>query len=197
MPTLPSQNTAHPKLTYLISTAFYDWVRRSGVNLNITQLIKTLNSPLKYNGSGPQVHWFQIQQDGSINYTVTSTTQKNLCVSQDQWRAISGLAIDLSLNGSVSSNIANYNFYDVELTDFVNKEGRINGGKHGGEPLSNPGVMVNNPSAANYTAQTLQENPTLPYQSFLTNSGANVARPTYTSEGIAFDVTFRQRQIPQ
>jgi hypothetical protein len=185
---LPAADPGHPPFTNLVSIAFYDWVRRAGTNVNITSLLKCLTDPLDFSHTGPQIHMFQIRPDGSVNYSVKSMPQVNMGVSQNQWRAISGLGFDcLSPDGKSG------NCFDLQLTNFVYQEGRIRGGKHGGEPLPNPGVLTTNPLAAVANPPTLLENTTWPYQSFTTNSGTPVVRPTYNNEGIAVDLAFRLR----
>jgi hypothetical protein len=189
---LPGASPTHPQFNYLVSVGFYDWLRRAGTSLNISQLMTLLTTPLNYSGSGPQIHSFEPQADGSFKYSVRSATQTNLTVSQHQWSAISGLGLDSTLRKNVNTTI----YYDLQLTDFTYQPGRINGGKHGGEPLSYPGVMKSNPNAGNTTVQTMLENSQWMYRSFSTNSGSDVVRPTYNSSGISFDFAFRLRQNP-
>jgi hypothetical protein len=189
---LPGASPTHPQFSNLISVGFYDWLRRAGPNLNISQLMSILTTPLNYSGNGPQVHFFEVQTDGSIKYTVQSASLANLVISQHQWGAISGLGLDSAAKKNMNSTI----YYDLQLTDFTYQPGRINGGKHGGEPLSYPGLMKPNPNAKNSLVQTLLENSQWMYRSFLTNSGADSVRPTYNNSGIAFDFTFRLRQNP-
>jgi hypothetical protein len=189
---LQGVSPTHPQFNNLISVGFYDWLRRSGTNLNIAQVMSILTTPLNYSGGGPQVHFFEVQTDGTIKYTVQSASQTNLAISQDQWGAISGLGLDSAAKKNMNITL----YYDLQLTDFTYQPGRINGGKHGGEPLSYPGVMKPNPNAGNSLVQTLLENSQWMYRSFLTNSGADSVRPTYNSSGIAFDFTFRLRQNP-
>ncbi len=185
--TVPGQSKTHPQFTYLISVAFYDWLRRAGSNVNVTQLMQTLGKPLNYSGNGGQTIAFQVQPNGSIKSTVNSFAQTNLCVSQNQWRAISGLG----LNTALTSNPA-VRYYDLQLTDFVYQEGRIKGGMHAGEPLPIPGILKANPNGKTTTIQTMWENTTWSYQSFQTASGS-VLRPTYQNPGAAVDLTFRLR----
>jgi len=185
---LPNADPSHPPFTQLVSIAFYDWVRRAGTNINITSLLTALKNPLQYSGNGPQIHMFQVQPDGTVSYTVATMPQVNRCVSQNQWRAISGLGFDCP-----SANGKSVDCFDLQLTNFVYQEGRIKGGKHGGEPLPNPGVLTTNPAGAVATAPTLLENTAWPYQSFSTNTGTPVVRPTYNKEGIAVDLAFRLR----
>ncbi len=189
---IPAASPTHPQFDSLVSVGFYDWLRRAGTNLNLTQLMNVLTTPLPYSGNGPQVLCFDVQTDGTIKCTNRAATQTNLCVSQRQWAAISGLGLDSAQVKNINTTL----YYDLQITDFTYQPGRINGGKHGGEPLSYPGIMKANPNAANNVVQTLLENSQLMYRSFLTNSGSNYVRPTYNTPGIAFDFTFRLRQNP-
>jgi len=103
-----------------------------------------------------------------------------LCVSNNQYRAVSGLGI-------VSSN---QNSYDLQITDYGHLPGRTNGGLHAGQPLDSPGITGMNPNAGSYVSGSMFENTTWPYEEFLQGSGI---RPTYNKEGIAVDFTVRQR----
>jgi hypothetical protein len=103
-----------------------------------------------------------------------------LSVSNNQYRALSGLGL-VSKNG---------NSYDLQITDYGRLPGRKNGGIHAGEPLNVPGMMGSNPASASYVAGGMYENTTWSYQEYLTGSGV---RPTYNSEGIASDFTIRMR----
>ena len=172
----------HPQFSYLLSIGFYDWVRRAGEVINVQNLVNTLNAPLTAM-SGPQIHNFQIMPDGTIKYTSYAAPQQNYAVSNNQWRALSGLGFSSS-NGSK---------YDLQISNFVWQEGRMYGGKHGGEPLDKPGVLVANPNPFTASPATaVFENPNWMYEAFLPGQN-NVTRPTYQSEGIACDFTFRQR----
>jgi len=174
-------NGGHPRFTYLLSVAFYDWVRRAGDVVNVQNLVNTLNTPLA-SGNAPQIHNFQMMPDGTIRYTTYPAPQQNYSVSNNQWRALSG-------QGFASNN---GNQYDLQITNFVFQEGRMYGGKHGGEPLDSPGQLTINPNPWVVSPATaIFENSTLPYQSFLPGQN-NVTRPTYQSEGVACDFTFRQ-----
>ncbi len=73
--------------------------------------------------------------DGTIQYTSYVAPQQNYSVSNNQWRALSG-------EGFASTN---GNQYDLQITNFVYQSGRMYGGKHGGEPLDNPGKLIANP----------------------------------------------------
>jgi hypothetical protein len=185
--TLPSTlfpsglNGGHPQFTYLLSVAFYDWVRRAGEVVNVQNLVNTLNAPLTAM-NGPQIHNFQMMPDGTIQYTSYVAPQQNYSVSNNQWRALSG-------EGFASTN---GNQYDLQITNFVYQSGRMYGGKHGGEPLDNPGKLIANPHPFGVSMATaIFENSSWNYQSFLAGPN-NVTRPTYQSEGIACDFTFRK-----
>jgi hypothetical protein len=172
----------HPQFSYLLSIAFYDWVRRAGAVVNVQNLVNTLNAPLTVM-PGPQIHNYQMQPDGSIKYTSYAAPLQNYVVSNNQWRALSGLGF----------NSSNHSQYDLQISDFAWQEGRMYGGKHGGEPLDRPGVLIANANPFAATPATAEfENPNWMYEAFLPGQN-NVTRPSYQSEGIACDFTFRLR----
>src|SRR5262249_49488987 len=128
---------------------------------------------------------FHLTSTGAITNDSVAWGPTNFCVSNNQFRAISG--------GGLCST--NNNTYDVQITDFVYQRGRANGGLHAGEPLDYPGPTGTNglSSPGPHTGNTMYENTTWSYQEFQTGSAA--VRPTYNTDGIAVDVTFRMRHV--
>ncbi|MGH9547988.1 MAG: hypothetical protein ACRD3W_01385, partial [Terriglobales bacterium] len=171
----------HPTYGNAISIAYYDWIRRCGTKLDVSAVVNMLNNPL--NAGAAQMHQFQMTPDGAIDYQVLGPQTVTLPVSDKQWRAIEGL-------GYASANM---HLYDVQLTDFVYQPGRIQGGLHGGEPMSGK-VMPGTPPPPGPPVQNFYPPPANPYFAFLTGPGGGTVRPTYTKTGMAVDVTFRQRQ---
>jgi hypothetical protein len=179
MPFLPDPDPYHPKFENVFSVALYDWIKRGGTTVNVQSLINMLQTPMSYSG-GPQVERFHLTSSGTVTNDSTAWGQENLCVSNNQFRAISGLGI-------VSSN---KNSYDLQITDYVHLPGRTNGGVHAGEPLDSPGITGTNPNAGSYVGGSMYENLTWPYEEYLPGSGI---RQTYNKEGIAVDFTIRMR----
>ncbi len=180
LPALPDASPDHPKFENVFSVAFYDWLKRGGLTVNVQSVINMLLTPMNYGAGGPQQQRFHLTSSGAITNDSIPWGQTDLCVSNKQFRAISGLGI-------VSSNAYSY---DLQITDYVHAPGAAKGGLHAGEPLNVPGTTGANPNAATYTAGSMYENMTWPYQEFLTGSGV---RPTYNKEGIAMDFTIRRR----
>jgi hypothetical protein len=173
---------SHPQLGQALSVAFYDWVRRSGTNINVKSLVDTLNAPLQPGPNAGQLHQFQVTPQGTIGYQVTAASDTNLPISQNQWRAIGGLAFTSTNNFQ----------YDVFLTDFVHVPGKTTGGKHAGEPLDMPGSTQTYPQPTP-ALPSFWENSSWPYDIFATGPAGGAVRPSYDAAGVAVDYTFRQR----
>jgi len=182
MPFLPDPDSAHPQFEHAFSVALYDWIRRGGTNINVSSFVSAMQTPFNASTSGPQMQRFHLTSSGTVTNDSVSWGQENLSVSNNQWRATSGLGI-ISTNG---------NNYDLQLTDFGRLLGRTNGGQHAGEPLNYPGQTGANPNSGSYVPGSMFENYTWPYEEYLTGGGGAV-RPTYNSEGIAIDFTIRMR----
>ena len=180
MPFLPDPDPYHPKFENVLSVALYDWIKRGGTTVNVQSVVNMLQTPMNYGIGASQMQRFHLTSSGKITNDVINWGLTNLAVSNNQYRAISGL-------GLVS---ANQNSYDLQITDYVHQPGTTNGGLHAGEPLNSPGVLGNNPNAASYAGSSMFENSTWPYEEFLSGSGP---RPTYNQEGIAVDLTIRMR----
>lgn len=179
---LPVSDPYHPPFGQALSIAFYDWIRRAGTTVNVQSLITTLNTPLLTGRAGPQIHQFEATPQGDIAYSVYAAPQEDLSVSQKQWRAISGLAFTSQSNGMS---------YDLQITDFVNQPGRINGGKHGGEPLPFNGPVQPYPPSSSAFIPSYYENVSWSYLTFPTAPPGGAVRTTYKTTGMAVDFTFR------
>jgi hypothetical protein len=178
---LKSVNLTHPTFGNVMTVAYYDWVRRGGSQLNVKAAIDMLSKSFT-TATGPVMHEYEMTPEGNINYTMVPAQSVNLPVSENQWRAIEGLGYSSS----------NKSFYDVQVTDFCYQPGRINGGRHGGEPLDGKVVPGNGTIISGGTpVQTFYPNGALPYFAFLTGPGGGAVRPTYQTTGIAMDFTFR------
>lgn len=183
MPFLPGTDPNHPAFRDVFSLGLYDWLRRGGTRVNVQAVINMLNNSFVSTVNGPQIQQYHMTSQGAITNDAVAAVNQNLCVSQNQYRAISGLGLK-SENGS---------YYDLQITDYGYVPGNTNGGKHGGEPLDAPGTTVMNSNTAGYTGNTLFENPTLAYQSFTTGPAGGGPRPTYITDGIGLDYTLRKR----
>jgi hypothetical protein len=182
MPFLPDPVSDHPQFQHVFSVALYDWIKRGGTNINVQSFISMLETPIAYAQGGPQMQRYHLTSSGAVTNDSISWSNENLCVSNDQFRALSGLGL-VSTNGHA---------YDLQITDFVRQSGRINGGLHSGEPLDLPGQTGFYQNAPPYPGPNILENTTWPYLEFFkTTSGA--LRPTYMKEGIAMDFTIRMR----
>jgi hypothetical protein len=117
----------------VVSGAIYDWIRRAGARLDASQAVGMLIEPLVNSGL-PSLHIFSVKANGSIQYDSSLAIVQNpyWVASESQ---LYGIAMD-ALNSSDTFT------YDVHVRDYAYQPGTINGGKHGGEPLVNPAVVV-------------------------------------------------------
>jgi hypothetical protein len=180
IPILPDPDPFHPKFENVISVALYDWLKRGGTGVNVQSLINMLQTPMNYGAGGAQMQRFHLTASGTVTNDSVGWGQQNLCVSNNQYRAISGLGL-ASSNG---------NRYDLQITDYVHLAGRARSGIHAGEPLNMPGLTGGNAIASSYSGPSMFENITWSYLEFLAGAGI---RPTYNNEGIAVDFTIRMR----
>jgi len=147
MPFLPDPDSYHPKFENVFSVAFYDWIKRGGTTVNVQSLINMLQTPMNFGAGSPQMQRFHLTSSGTVTNDSIPWSQTNLCVSNKQYRATSGLGI-------VS---ANQNSYDLQITDYVHLPGTTQGGLHAGEPLNVPGTLGNNPNSISYIGGSMFE----------------------------------------
>jgi hypothetical protein len=176
---LPYFSDAHPRLGAVMSVALYDWLRRCGPTINVDSFFQAMTAGLAANGNGVATTY---SKDGTGKVTVTASSDGSVLpsVSQNQYIAISSLAIE-------SKNQQNY---DVIVVDSGLLCGRPQGGQHAGEPLlvpDPPPSYVVPPSASSGTGF-----PLIPVPNVAFPKGTGV-RPTYSTDGIAVDVIFRER----
>jgi hypothetical protein len=100
-----------------------------------------------------------------------------LPVSHKQYRALTGIAVR-----------EDKKYYDLVVKDYVAQPGRINGGIHAGEPLP----FVPSADDAEPPSPTIAEDSSL-IQRFPTNTGSDIGRPTFNTDGIAVEIRFRKR----
>lgn len=130
--TVPPWGSSMPAPTSM-SVGIYDWVRRAGTKPNIRAIQQMLNTPfssgITNTVGGANVYTWN--PNGSIKYVqVTGLTPSAITVSELQGRAVSH-TLFTSSNG---------NNYSIEATDSSRQPGRMRGGRHGGEPLTDPVV---------------------------------------------------------
>lgn len=116
-----------------VSTGLYDWLRRVGARLDASQAVSLLNEPLNNSGK-PSIHIFSVKANGSIQYDYSLTLVEN-----PYWVASHNQLYAQIFDALSSSDKYGY---DVHVRDYSYQPGTINGGKHGGEPLTNPAVVV-------------------------------------------------------
>jgi hypothetical protein len=201
-----------PPVGQVMSVAFYDWLRRSGPNINMQSVADMLNSRFDttIGTKQGQMHIYEKNAQGTINYkSVSVPPTEDIPISNKQWRMMSGYPVsDTSLSKTNPTN------YDLIVKDYVFQPGRIEGGIHAGEPLETSFVTAQPVSSTIIgwsvpefmTPAFAQANPTGPVKPLLLTDypnwmgtipsgpagGAN--RPTYTTPSIAVDVTLRLRQ---
>lgn len=117
----------------VVAGGIYDWMKRAGNRLNAEQAVSMISEPLVNNGL-PSLHIFSVKANGNIQYDSTLSILQNpyWVASENQLYAVAQDALK-SADGFD---------YDVHVRDYAYQPGTINGGKHGGEPLVNPAVVV-------------------------------------------------------
>lgn len=174
----------HPFCSRAISFSLFDWLRRAGPKLNIKHFMDMLDSSFAQ-GSGGVAHRYVFNKTGGVDYTpVAIQPDFVLPVSHVQYQLRSKFAVK-------DKN----SFYDVFLRDFVYQPGRMQGGNHGGEPLTIRDYAAdygNNPAPAPTGSNNarLDLNPTV---QFPQGSGAGQIRPTVSEQAIAVEIRFRLR----
>ncbi|MBN8660834.1 MAG: hypothetical protein J0M35_10745 [Candidatus Obscuribacter phosphatis] len=172
-------NFDHAPFGQLERLAFYDWIRRSGVAINIDSLFQGLNKPLS-SQSTPHSNLFTIDKSGLTTLQILDVdADDTLCVSHNQWYAVSGQAFKASTKL----------LYDVYLRDFVYQPGKTKGGQHGGEPLP---IVPGSGKPMASLATGLDENATSVI-SFAHGPGGGAKRPIYSQKSVAVEIRFRQR----
>ncbi len=117
----------------IVSGGLYDWMRRVGTRLDAQQAVALLNEPLKNTGL-PSMHIFSIKANGAIQYDNTLSILQN-----PYWVSSENQLYGQQTDALKSSDTFDY---DVHVRDYAYQPGTTNGGKHGGEPMVNPSVVV-------------------------------------------------------
>lgn len=132
----PITGEKYPMVSDVFSLALYDWIRRAGSRANIDSVKNFFTTNFQV-GTGDDLHSFQWKADGTIDYRILPADGKvHYPLSDKQWRAVSGLAFsDRTDPTSVTSKV-----YDCFVNDYVYQAGRVNGGRHAGQPLNTSSV---------------------------------------------------------
>ena len=135
-----SERLSNSSAAACANRSLYDWLRRLGSAprlATITAMLSAeLNAGLKFGEGGRNV--FEMQKDGTIKQTVTRLSPNNISykVSNKQLYAITKQPI--IDNTGVR--------FDMLCFDQVNQVGNMNGGIHGGQPLTNSSQQAANES---------------------------------------------------
>ncbi|PZM80488.1 MAG: hypothetical protein DKT66_14615 [Candidatus Melainabacteria bacterium] len=127
----------------VFSQSFYDWLRLSGTKLNAQDAVDLFTNPLLSAGAaGPfttgYMDIYRVDQSGAI-------TQKLVLIDPDPFEAVSHKQMYAESKSAATTTAGKKSSpadWDVYIRDQVTQLGTINGGKHGGRPLSNPLVAL-------------------------------------------------------
>jgi len=117
----------------LLSTGLYDWLKRAGARLDAEKAVAMFSENFSNTGV-PSIHIFSVKANGTIQYNSSISIEQN-----PYWPASENQLYGQSQDALSSSDGFTY---DMHVRDYTNRPGTINGGKHGGEPLTNPAVVV-------------------------------------------------------
>lgn len=112
-----------------MSTGMYDWIRRAGTKADISATKNFMTTPFKpgITDTVGGVNVYTWNMDGTIRYVqVTNITSRNVVVSNLQG----------FVEGSGAFSSTNGKSYELTATDECRQPGRMRGGQHGGEPLT-------------------------------------------------------------
>jgi Flp pilus assembly protein TadG len=126
--TLPPYGGSMPASEGL-STGFYDWIRRAGTKADVSAVKNFMSTPYKpgITDTVGGINVYTWNSDGTIRYVqLTGITSRNVVVSNLQG-FVEGAGVFSSTNG---------NSYELSATDECRQPGRMRGGQHGGEPLT-------------------------------------------------------------
>lgn len=169
--------TTHPQFGDLLAVATYDWLRRSGPNVDLASLLNTLNGAFQstLDPALPQKISLAVQNDGQVSQKAEGLDPTvGLPVSQHQYRGVTGLAIKST----------NKKYYDVAIKDMCYTLGTASGGKHAGEPF----LISSNTVPTPPTNTQIEDNTQV---TMLFPSGGGTVRPTYDTSGVAVEIRFR------
>lgn len=175
----PRQN---PPFSSAVRNALHDWLRRCGPTIDIDSLIEAMNARWEnnYPPGSPVAHVYSVDAQGKVKYiSRMMPAGAVLPISHKQVRAIAGVPIRVTDD-----------HFDVIIKDFVYQPGRVNGGKHGGEPF--PLAFVTNNANMPPSSKQLEENKdTLAFP--VGAAGGDVRRFPDPVNTIAVEVQLRSR----
>lgn len=184
--TLPNITSGHPGFGHVLSIALYDWLRRSGPNVDINAAFDLFNTPFDTTVAADASHslYFQINRQGKIDCkTVPLAADTTNPVSHKQYRAVTGLAV---------YSTTNKKYYDIFVKDYVFQPGRMQGGIHAGEPLLPVEPDRTPPAAGKVILKQIDEG--TPFTNlFPIGPAVGAIRPSYQQTGIAVELRFRAR----
>lgn len=123
--------SSNTPMSIIWSSSFYDWLRRGGTKVDIGSVKAAVSAPFPslVPSSKGHANVFGFNPDGSVRTGQLSIQpMPYMSVSENQF-------VSVSKDAYTSSEPVKY---DVIVRDQANIRGRLNGGRHGGEPLDNP-----------------------------------------------------------
>ncbi len=118
-----------------MSTGMYDWIRRAGTKADISAIKNFMTTNFKpgITDTVGGINVYTFTEDGKIKYVqMPGITSRNVVVSNLQG----------FVEASSSLNSSNGSSYEVTATDECRQPGRMRGGQHGGEPLTDAIVQA-------------------------------------------------------
>lgn len=143
-----------PTLGRVFSGGLYDWIRRGGAKVRVDAMKAMLNQPFLGGSTGGGVmQAYEFSPDGTILLTLRQRANNpKLQESEKQLSASVGTYSAIDSTGVVST-------FKVKAINFVRNPGRINGGKHAGEPLLDATLDATILAQSHITGTLLTENP--------------------------------------
>lgn len=143
MNTVTWGGSGSPTISSVWAQAMYDWYKQAGTKLSAKDAVDMLTNALLTSGaSGPftvgYMDVFQVDANGNV-------TQKLVLIDPDPFEAVSNKQMYAESTGAVATTAGKSNSpadWDVYIRDQVAQMGTINGGIHGGRPLTNPLVAL-------------------------------------------------------
>ncbi len=132
--TIPPYGGSMP-MSQGISTGMYDWLRRAGTKPNIGAVKNFMTTPFKpgITDTVPGVNVYTWNEDGTIRYVqLPNVATRSVVVSHLQ-----GFG-----EGTNTFTSTNGNGYEMNATDESRQPGRMRGGQHAGEPLTDAIVQA-------------------------------------------------------
>jgi hypothetical protein len=143
MNTVTWGGSGSPTISSVWAQAMYDWYKQAGTKLSAKDAVDMLTNALMTSGAaGPftvgYMDVFQVDANGNV-------VQKLVLIDPDPFEAVSNKQMYAESKGAATTTAgkkASPATWDVYIRDQVAQMGTINGGIHGGRPLSNPLVAL-------------------------------------------------------